>query len=153
MTGWAFAAVWERIQMELPLQIMFKDEPGIAIAFPNNVTEDLPLTHVEGNQYRLGSSSLLGEPRVFYGDVIEIKPTGEKSADFLRVVKRSGLQVSCSMIGKDIIDSPLLQQLLDKIMQLGGNWERAFGGVLLVHLPESVELDLDAELQTIAESC
>jgi len=143
----------ERIQMELPIQIIFKDEPGVAIAFPNSVTEDLPLTHVEGNRYRLNFSSLLGEPRVFYGDVIEIKPTGEKSADFLRIVKRSGLRVSCRVIGKDIIDSPLLQHLLDQIMQLGGNWERAFGGVLLVHLPESVELDLDAALQAIGESC
>ena len=139
--------------MKFPVQIIFKEESGIAIAFPNNVTEDLSLSHVEGNRYRLGFSSLLGEPRVFYGDVIEIKPTGEKSADFLRVVKRSGLRVSCRMIGNDIINSPLLQHLLEKIMQLGGNWERAFGGVLLVHLPESVELDLDAELQAIAESC
>jgi hypothetical protein len=139
--------------MELPIQVIFKDEPGVAIAFPNHVTEDLPLTHVEGNRYRLNFSSLLAEPRVFYGDVIEIKPTGEKSADFLRIVKRSGLRVSCRVIGKDIIDSPLLQHVLEQIMQLGGNWERAFGGVLLVHLPESVELDLDAALQAIGESC
>jgi hypothetical protein len=139
--------------MELPAQMIFKDEPAIAIAFPNSVTEDLPLAHVEGNQYRLKFSSLMGEPRVFYGDVIEIKPTGEKSADFLRIVKRSGLRVSCRMMGRDIIDSPLLQHLLDQIVQLGGNWEGACGGVLLVHLPESVELDLDAELQAIAESC
>lgn len=138
--------------MKLPVQIIFKAESNTAITFPNNVTEDLPLTHIEGNRYRLGFSSLLGEPRVFYGDVIEIKPTGEKSADFLRVARRSGLRVSSRMIGKDIIDSPLLRHLLDKIMQLGGNWERAFGGVLLIHLPESVELDLDAELQAIAES-
>ena len=134
------------------MQIIFKDESGIAVAFPNNVIEDISLTHIEGNRYQVGFSSFLGEPRVFYGDVIKVKRTGEKSADFLGIIKRSGLRVSCRVIGKDIIDSPLLQFLLDKIMQLGGNWERAFGGVLLVHLPESVKLDLDAELLAIAES-
>jgi hypothetical protein len=89
---------------------------------------------------------------VFYGDVIEINPTGKNSAEFVRVVKRSGFRVSCRLIGQETIESPFFQALLDKIMQLGGNWERAFGGVLIVHLPTGVDFDLDRELQTIARA-
>jgi hypothetical protein len=132
--------------VELPVRMIFESEHGIAISFPNNVTEDLPLTHVEGNQYRIDASSFLAEPKVFYGDVIEINPTGEKTADFVAIVKRSGLKVSCRLIGKNIIESASLQNMLDKIVQLGGNWERTFGGVLIVHLPATVDWDVNKEI-------
>ena len=138
--------------MDLPVRMTYNEDSAIAIAFPNNVTEDILLTLAEGNHYRAESSCFLGEPQVFYGDVIEIRPTGEKSGEFLRVVRRSGLRVICRTIGKNVTDSALLPALLDKIMRAGGNWERAFGGVLLVHLPESAELDIDSELQSIAKA-
>jgi hypothetical protein len=131
------------------LRLVFEDGPGIAVSFPDDITEDLSLTHIEGDQYRVEFSSLVADPRVFYGDLIEINPTGDKSADFVRVVKRSGFRVSCRLIGQKTIESPLLQILLDKVMQFGGNWERAFGGVLIVHLPPSADFDVDGELQTI----
>lgn len=138
--------------MQSSLHLGFNDGPCMSVSFPDDITEDLPLTHIEGNQYRVEFSSLLADPRVFYGDVIEINPTGDKSADFVKVVKRSGFRVSCRLIGQKTIESPLLQVLLDKIMRLGGNYERAFGGVLIVHLPAAIEFDIDGELQTIVRS-
>jgi hypothetical protein len=138
--------------MEPSLRLFFNDGSGIAVSFGDEITEDLPLTHVEGNQYRVEFSSLLADPRVFYGDVIEINPTGENSADFVRIVKRSGFLVSCSLVGQKITGYPSFQGLLDKIMQLGGNYERVFGGVLIVHLPASADFDVDKELQNIAHS-
>jgi hypothetical protein len=89
---------------------------------------------------------------VFYGDVIEINPTGKNSADFVRIAKRSGFLVSRLLVGQEIVESSLFQELLDKVMQLGGNYERAFGGVLIVHLPAAADLDVDGELRTIARS-
>jgi hypothetical protein len=138
--------------MEPSLRLVFNDGPGIAVSFPNDTTEDLLLTHVEGNHYRVESSSWLSDPRVFYGDIIEVNPKGENSADFVRIVKRSGFRVSCCLVGQKTIESPLFQVLLNKIMQVGGNWERAFGGGLIVHLPAAVDFDVDLELQTIAHS-
>lgn len=138
--------------MEPSLRLVFNNESGIAVSFADDITEDLPLTHVEGNQYRVEFSSMLANPRVFYGDVIEINPTGQNSADFVRIVKRSGFIVSCRLVGQETVESTLFQGLLDKIMRLGGNYERAFGGVLIVHLPPSANFDVDEELQTIAHS-
>lgn len=138
--------------MEPSLRLAFNDGLGIALSFADGITEEIPLTHVEDNQYRVEFSSMLTEPRVFYGDVIEINPTGENSADFVRIVKRSGFVVSCRVIGQKIVESSLLQGLLDEIMRLGGNYERAFGGVLIVHLPGAADFDVDKELQTIARS-
>ena len=138
--------------MDPSLHLAFNDGSGIAVSFADGATEDIPLTHVEGNQYRIEFSSMLSNPRVFYGDVIEINRTGEKSADFVRIVKRSGFLVSCRLVGQKTVESPLFQLLLDKIMQLGGNYERAFGGVLIAHLPASANFDVDGELQSIARS-
>jgi hypothetical protein len=84
--------------------------------------------------------------------IIEVNPKGENSADFVRIVKRSGFRVSCYLVRQKTIESPLFQTLLNKIMQVGGNWERAFGGFLIVHLPAAVDFDVDLELQTIAHS-
>ena len=135
--------------MEPSLRLAFNDGLGIALSFADGITESIPLTHVEGNQYRVEFSSMLANPRVFYGDVIEINPTGENSADFVRIVKRSGFLVSCRLVGQKTVESPLFQGLLDKIMRLGGNYERAFGGVLIVHLPAAADFNIDKELQTL----
>jgi len=135
--------------MRTSLRLEFNDGCFTAVSFPDDITEDLPLTHLEGNQHRVEFSSLLADPRVFWGDVIEINPTGDKSADFVRVVKLSGFRVYCRIIRPETIESPLFQGFLETIMQLGGNWERAFGGVLMVHLPADTEFDLERELQTL----
>ncbi len=34
-----------------------------------------------------------------------------------------------------------LHEILDLVMTMGGNWEQAFGGILIVHAPkESIEM-------------
>jgi hypothetical protein len=110
------------------------------------------LAHLQGSQYRLESSSLFGEPQVFYGDIVEIEMTGERTGLFRRIVGRSGFRVLDRLLGSQITDSPLFQPMLDQIVQLGGNWERFFGGFLLIHIPPGAEFDLDGELNNIARS-
>jgi hypothetical protein len=34
-------------------------------------------------------------------------------------------------------------------MSLGGNWERAMDGLLIVHHPRSVHLDIEAEVKAL----
>jgi hypothetical protein len=120
----------------------------LEITYPNGDSEGLLVSRVEdGNLFRLEESSLLED--AFYGDIVELLPTGENTGAFQKVVSRSGLKVLRRIISKEIQNSPKLQPLLERIMQLGGNWERALGGVLFVHLPDSVDFNLDKELKAI----
>lgn len=141
--------IGEENLLEPTLHVRYSDHSDVEVTFPNGVTEGIQLVQVHGNHYRLESSSLFGEPNIFYFDVIEIEPTGQNSGVFRRIVQRSGFVVLDRLLPRAIAESPLLPGLLEKVMQLGGNWERFFGGVLLVHLPPGVDFDLDSELQKV----
>jgi hypothetical protein len=117
------------------------------ILYPDGSTEHLIMTAVGPNLYRLEESSLLGE--AVFGDVIEVGLGDNEILNFRRVAIASELNTVTVFLTSDQMNAPGLQALLDKIMSLGGNWERAFGGLLIVHLPVSVPLDISAEVNNL----
>ncbi|PYV21447.1 MAG: hypothetical protein DMG24_19465, partial [Acidobacteria bacterium] len=70
-----------------------------------------------------------------YHDIIEAEPQTDGTLRFLRVRTRSGLKTVCWVLSRTAAESPALFPLLDKVIAVGGYWERIFGGVLLLHLP------------------
>ena len=135
--------------MELPITIRSDDQSDVEVTFPNNVTESLRLVALQGNEYRVETSSVLAEPAVRYCDVIEIEPTLQRAALFKRIVKRSDFKVFDFIISQKIAESQELETLLLRVLQAGGNWERFFGGIFLVHLPKELQWDFNAELQEL----
>jgi len=61
---------------------------------------------------------------------------------FLAIETRSKLVSQSWILSQAVLDSSECGSLLDDIMAMGGNWERAFGGVLLVHIPEGSEREI-----------
>ena len=47
----------------------------------------------------------------------------------------------------EVIDSPHLDRALEKVSDLGGAWERNFGGYLTVYLPRDCDYDLWADFE------
>jgi hypothetical protein len=121
----------------------------LEITFPGDidVVEMLRATRVDDGTYRLEQSSGFGE--VFYGDVIEVLPQPTGATRFVRLISRSGLRVSTLILTEQTLESEDLQVLLDRIVAVGGNWERPYGGVLFVHLPPDADIDLEAEVKGI----
>jgi hypothetical protein len=78
-------------------------------------------------------SAVLGE--VFYHALIETELQTDGTFRFLRVLTPSGLTTECLIISKSVVESTDLTALLERVMAVGGNWERIFGGVLILHLP------------------
>jgi hypothetical protein len=95
--------------------------------------ETLLVTPMGPNLYRMEESSVLGE--VSYHDVIEAELQTDGTVRFLRVLTPSGLTTVSWILSQTLLESPALSALLEKVMAVGGNWERIFGGVLLLHLP------------------
>ena len=124
------------------LQITFQDE--------YTSTEFLLVTPVGQNLYRAEESSVLGD--VSYHDVIETEPQGDGTVRFLRVVAPSELKTASWMISQACAESPRLSTLLDRVMAVGGNWERIFGGCLIVHLPPAEYDVLIPEFNSLFES-
>jgi hypothetical protein len=120
----------------------------VQIFLADGSSEDLLVTPLGGKLYRLKESFLLGDAR--YHDVIEAEPGKETGLQMLRIVSRSGLSVITKILSKEFINSSELAALLEKIMSVGGNWESAFGGMLILRLPPENEASILRELEGLA---
>ena len=58
---------------------------------------------------------------------------------FLGTETRSKLVSQSWCLSQAVLESPDCASVLDNIAAMGGTWERAFGGVLLIHTPQGLE--------------
>jgi hypothetical protein len=79
------------------------------------------------------------------GDVIEADPLPDGTLKFRRIVKRAGFQRLEFLIHREVAESERLSLFLNTVIGMGGNWERNFGGWLILFLPESASCDAVAE--------
>src|SRR5215510_10940752 len=105
----------------------------IQITFPGGGTEDLLVTPVGLNLYRLEESPIFGDAE--YHDVIEAERLPGGHLRLVRVVTPSGFKTFTWLIRESEFDSPVFNALLDRVIAVGGNWERICGGMLKIHLP------------------
>jgi hypothetical protein len=110
-------------------------------------TESLLATLYGENLYRLEESSLLSEAN--FGDIVEVKCEANGLLRVLQVLTPSSLRVSTWSIPRHLQTSASLQDILGRVSQAGGNWERVFGSTLILHVPLSVEVELTAEMQEL----
>ncbi len=109
--------------------------------------ETLLVTAIGPNLYRMEESSVLGD--VHYSDVVEVEPQPDGSVRFLRVVTPSELKTRWCLVSQILVESSSLSVFLDKVVAAGGNWERIFGGILLLHLPPVEQDRLVAEFNNL----
>lgn len=106
------------------------------LAYENGDTEQLKLTGVGADLYRLEESSFAGD--AVYGDVIRARGTPGGALLFVKIVERSNLETQSWILSAEILATEEVQQILDVVTKAGGMWEQAFGGLLLIHTPASI---------------
>lgn len=111
------------------------DDQRKKLVFANGDSELLLVTQVASDQFRLDESSFVSDMEVHYHDVIRASIQADGSLEFHEVVSKSGLCTTSWLLPKPIIESRDFRAVLDAVINLGGNWERAFGGFLLIHVP------------------
>ena len=116
-----------------------------SITLEDGDTEDLLVTPIGSDLYRLEESSLFGELR--YHDVIEAEALTDGGLRFVRVAAASESRTLSWILPEDVFDNPTLKALLVRVMSIGGNWERTLGGVLTLHLPHNHELSIKCDMQ------
>src|SRR5208337_1770257 len=107
----------------------------VQISFHDGRSEGLLVTPLGPNLYRLEESSVFGEAS--YHDVVEAEPQTDGTLRFMRVLTPSGLKTVTWVLAEALLESHALSALLERVIAVGGNWERIFGGTLIVHLPPS----------------
>jgi hypothetical protein len=118
----------------MPVYIRYEgNELRKTIQFPEDFTEELLIEEVGPELFLLKESSLAGFAR--YHDVVHATRSEDGSLLFRRIVEQSSFVTSTYILPEGTADSAELEVILSEVMDLGGCWERAFGGVLLIHLP------------------
>lgn len=118
----------------------------IQAMMPDGGTEELLVTQVGPNHYRLEESSLWGEFK--YHDVIETEKHGnENGVRVLRVASSSALKALSWILPESAFESSALKGVLEKVMACEGNWERTFNGMLTIHVPPLAEQSFLDEMQ------
>jgi len=127
-----------------------RDEVELYVTFPDG-RELLYMTPLGENQYRLEVTSIGGHLR--YGDTIEVgPPRSDGAVPYRRIIRRSGLRTQCFVLSKKLMESPGMQDFAQQIEALGGHWEGIAGGVLIVHIPRKLNLDIQQELKRIRQN-
>jgi len=126
------------------------DEVELYVTFRDG-RELLYITPLGNNQYRLEVTSIGGHLR--YGDTIEVgTPQSDGAVPYRRIIRRSGLRTQCFVLSKKVIESPGMRDFANRIDALGGHCEGVAGGVLVVHVPRTLDLDIQQELKRIQKN-
>lgn len=84
-----------------------------------------------------------------FDDVVELRSYGPDLFDFVRVVERSPLARQEWVLSKAVALSQGLRQLGAEVIEAGGYWELALGGVFFVALPADSAVDPEARLDAL----
>jgi hypothetical protein len=106
------------------------------LIYENGDSEQLALTVVGLNLRRLDESSFVGDAR--YGDIIRVKEMDDGALLFVELAESTTLISQSWIMSAELLKSERMGAILKKVMQVGGMWEQAFGGLLIVHLPPEI---------------
>jgi hypothetical protein len=109
------------------------------------LSENLSLTALGCGRYRAEESSIFSE--INFGDVIEAEPSPDGGIRLVRVIEQSSLVTLRWLIPQGVAESEGLSQFLEKVTAVGGRWERALGGLLILHLPNASGFDAHSEFK------
>lgn len=82
-----------------------------------------------------------------FGDVIEADSISEGSLRFIRISEKSGWRTYDFLLSAEMAESKHITAIQDRVLSLGGHWERVFGGVLFLCLPPNSGYDPTDDMQ------
>jgi hypothetical protein len=122
-------------------------EPRLySVYFADGIVEQLSLTPLASGTYRLEESPLLHDS-INLGDVIAAQLIGDEAVRFVSILQKSSYSTLRWLISKSVVDSEGLSKFLDNVTAAGGLWERAIGGLLILHIPRSSAFNAESEFK------
>jgi hypothetical protein len=112
-------------------------------------SERLLVTPVGENLFRVEESSFVTD--AVYRDIIRASETEDGALMFVEIAERSPLVTNSWVFSQELIESEAVQSVLKVIMDQGGNWERVFGGVLIVHTSPTNAKVIEDRLRSLGD--
>lgn len=109
------------------------------VLFEDGVCEEVEAERLDGDNWRLLSTPLATSSSVRRDDVVLLREDG-KIFRFESIAKPAPYVTLELMMSESVIRAEGLRALFERVDESGGQWERAHGGVVLLHvLPEHVK--------------
>jgi hypothetical protein len=125
---------------------MSSEERLYEVLFADGSSEQLSLTSLGGGSYRLEESSFFDDT-INLGDVIAAEPMNEGRIQFVSVLRKSSYVTLRWAISKKVAESEGLTRFLEQVGAVGGLWEQAMGGMLILHIPQGTAFDAEREFK------
>ncbi len=123
------------------------------LVFRDGSSATIHVTALGGERYRIVGPevAILCQPLAFH-DVIEAHRDSEgRLVVDRRVEKSSAYRTFDYMLREGWNERPSVRRILDKVRELGGDWEGIFGGILIICLPRHVDYDPSKEIAEAME--
>ncbi|MEW5851851.1 MAG: hypothetical protein AB2A00_23880 [Myxococcota bacterium] len=128
-------------------------EDVITLAVPDvpGMTETVRITRLDARTMRLEETPLFlwnaevdEEPSVRWGDVVEVEP-GEREDRVVRVLRRMPVTTYTMTVAPNAVIDALCARLVSE----GGMWERVFGSLLILHVPDTCSDEVETALTEV----
>lgn len=137
----------------IPASFEFDSETATSVEFPDEqITATLELAPIGPRLFRIESIPFMVEAACF-GDVIEVDSITNCNLRFMRIAERGGWRTYDFLIPAESIESEHITAIQDRVLSLGGHWERVFGGILFLCLPPSSNYDPTEDMQSEVPAC
>lgn len=111
--------------------------------------EVLDVTPVAKDKYRIEETPIFN-PGIAYGDIIRVREQ-QGIAYYVETVQKSGFIRYAWLLSKEAAASREIRDFKDRVTSHEGKWEQIFGGLLVIHLPQSSSVDAEQEMARIIE--
>lgn len=131
----------------LPVSFEFDSETAISVEFPDEqITATLELAQISSRLFQIKSVPFMIEA-VSFGDVIEADTNTDGCLRFVRVAEKTGWRTYDFLLSAEMAESEHITAIQDRVLSLGGHWERVLGGVLFLCLPPNSDYDPTDDMQ------
>lgn len=116
------------------------------ILFDDGIAEELEADRLDASRFRLRETPLASATTAKKGDVLELVDEG-KIWRFVAIAERSAHVTIELRVPTEGWTN--LRELFDYIEEIGGEWERAYGGVVLLHVPETHAREIERKIAAL----
>lgn len=118
------------------------------ILFEDGVCEELSAERLPDGTFRLVATPLATSSSVRRGDVLVLREEGKIWRLERVAVAAPHVTLELAMTG-DVVRASGLRALFERVEDLGGEWERAYGGVVLIHIAREHAEGIEAMLRSL----
>ena len=122
----------------------------ITLILPNGDEHEVAVEFVARDQVRVLEEDIFSR-KYRMGDVVAVEKIGEGRYRFGRRVRRPKLRTHTWVVAIGMLQSFEVQELLERIMRMGGFWQGDFGGMLTVKVPRELDFDFEKEFNAATD--